>query len=500
MKKAIRWALATFMLAFAPTSMAQNTLTYQGEVLNAARAPVTASYPMAFALYTDRDGGPALWTEAYESVDVLDGSFTVNLGSVTPFPQHLGAEASLYLGVAVNGAPEMRPRVKVSAALRADWAAHAKDVRGEDIHPRTVSIGDREVINSDGQWVGDPSGLRGEPGAEGPPGPSGEEGPSGMPGPIGPGFDPTQDTDMDGFNDWIEIMVGTEPSDDSSVPFDADGDGLPDALVGPPGIQGDDGTPGVSIDDARINENGQLQLFMTDGRLLTVSGSIQGSPGIQGVAGPAGTPGVIGPAGPPGLASLIRSAVESPGAHCPAGGVRIEHGVDADGNEVLDAMEVSGVHYVCNPEQPVSGAGGTLIHTRCPWVGQHGKDVGSCEPPACPNAWQDLGLSGNVMVQSLATGATGGIANTSYTTTYGYAERACYREQGMNVLQVKCNWIGNHGKDIRDCTPSDCPVGWLDLGELSHVLAGGEATGSTGGIANTSYTMTHGYVARVCVR
>ena len=238
---------------------------------------------------------------------------------------------------------------------------------------------------------------------------------------------------------------------------------------------------------------------MTDGRLLTVSGVFKGT-GIQGVAGPTGAPGVIGPVGPSGMASLIKSTVEAPGEHCTAGGVRIEHGVDADGNDVLDAVEVSGAHYVCNPEQPVSGAGGTLIHTRCPWVGRHGKDVGSCEPPVCPNDWQDLGLSGNVMLQSLATGATGGIANTSYTTTYGYAERACYREEGMNVLQLKCNWIGNHGKDIRDCTPTNCPTGWLDLGELSHVLAGGEATGSTGGIANTSYTMTHGYVARVCVR
>ena len=45
--------------------------------------------------------------------------------------------------------PEMAPRVKVSTVLRAKWAAHAKDVRGEDIHPNSVSINDTEVINSD---------------------------------------------------------------------------------------------------------------------------------------------------------------------------------------------------------------------------------------------------------------------------------------------------------------------------------------------------------------
>ena len=94
----------------------------------------------------------------------------MDLGSLTPFPADLGQNDALYLGVAVNQAPEMMPRVKVSSALRARWAAHAKDVRGEDIHPNRVSINDTEVINSDGQWVGDPTGLRGPQGEPGLPG------------------------------------------------------------------------------------------------------------------------------------------------------------------------------------------------------------------------------------------------------------------------------------------------------------------------------------------
>ena len=35
-------------------------------------------------------------------------------------------------------------------------ADHATDVRGEQIHPATVSIGEREVINAEGEWVGEP--------------------------------------------------------------------------------------------------------------------------------------------------------------------------------------------------------------------------------------------------------------------------------------------------------------------------------------------------------
>ena len=254
------------------TAMAQETLSYQGHLADAARQPVNASYPMVFKLYADREGGDALWTEAYDSIEVLDGVFTVELGSVTAFGEDLARNATLFLGVSVNSAPEMSPRLKVSSTLRARWAAHAKDVRGEDIHPATVSIGETEVINAQGQWVGDPTGLRGSQGvdgAQGPQGPEGPQGPQGTPGIEGPqglqgpqglegpqgprgergnagepgekgepgehgaDFDPAVDTDLDTFADWLEILVGTDPTDGASVPVDLNEDGVPDVLRGP---------------------------------------------------------------------------------------------------------------------------------------------------------------------------------------------------------------------------------------------------------------------------
>jgi len=138
----------------APTLAQNTTLTYQGQLANAARQPVSASYPMTFKFYLDREAGEVVWTEAHDSVDVVDGVFTVELGSITPFPSNLGANASLFLGVSVNDGQEMQPRMKVSSALRAQWAQtaeHAKDVRDEEIHPASVSIGDIPVINADGR-------------------------------------------------------------------------------------------------------------------------------------------------------------------------------------------------------------------------------------------------------------------------------------------------------------------------------------------------------------
>ena len=70
----------------------------------------------------------------------------------------------------VDGDVEMTPRMRVGGALRAQWAAHAdhaRDVRDEAIHPATVSIGERTVIDERGRWVGDPTGLQGPAGPAG---------------------------------------------------------------------------------------------------------------------------------------------------------------------------------------------------------------------------------------------------------------------------------------------------------------------------------------------
>ena len=90
----------------------------------------------------------------------------------------------------------------MGGVLKAQWAAvadHARDVLGEDIHPASVSIGDREIINAAGQWVGDRAGIAGEQGPVGPAGP---------PGPAGD-LDFAADRDMDGIVDWLELALGT---------------------------------------------------------------------------------------------------------------------------------------------------------------------------------------------------------------------------------------------------------------------------------------------------
>jgi hypothetical protein len=66
------------------------------------------------------------------------------------------------------------------------YALVAENVTG-DIRPRSVTIsGFGEVIDPNGRWVGDPSGLQGPEGPVGPTGPQGIAGPQGLTGAVGP--------------------------------------------------------------------------------------------------------------------------------------------------------------------------------------------------------------------------------------------------------------------------------------------------------------------------
>ena len=324
--------LVVFLFCWPALVWAQDTitLTYQGQLNDAAGAAVTGTRDVTYRLYTTASGGTALWTETHSGVDVVDGTFNSVLGSLTTLDDDIAAEPNLFLGVTIDGGTELSPRMRVGGALRAQWAKvadHAREVRGEDIHPASVSIGNTTVIDANGAWVGDTSGLRGPAGAPGAPGANGANGANGLDGRPGVDgrdgrdgtdgrdgrdgvdgvdFDPQLDSDNDGFADWMELLVGTSPIDDADVPQDllpdngaaTPGNGVPDILEGQIGADGADGAPGqdgqngaegATIDAAAITAQGQLQLFMTDNRLVTVPGSVVGADGAPGTPGAAGT-------------------------------------------------------------------------------------------------------------------------------------------------------------------------------------------------------------------
>ena len=147
----------------------------------------------------------------------------------------------------------------------------------------------------------------------------------------------------------------------------------------------------------------------------------------------------------------------------------------------------------------LSTGGGTIFYTRCAWTGNHAKHVSSCTPPACPQGWNELGVTGNVSTVGTGTGSSAGITNQSYTTSSGYQERACFQSASFAIVQPRCPWVGNHAKHVTSCTPPVCPADWTDLGVTGNVKTGGTGTGSSAGITNQSYTTASGYSERTCI-
>ncbi len=282
MKRAVILVSMWTCCLWATQGSAQNvTLNYQGQLFDAAGDPVNASHPMVFRLYVVAEAGAAVWQEAHESVDVIDGQFTVELGNSTVLPPELEQHGALFLGVQVSGGAEMLPRMQVGAVLRAQLAAHLGDLRNRDINPNSVSINDTAVIDSLGNWVGNPMGLRGPEGPVGAPGEAGDPGPVGPPGPVG-------DPGVAGPAGAAGLQGGQGPIGPVG-PQGLQGSEGPIGPVGPQGLQGIEGPMGP------VGQQG-LQGF--EGPMGPVGP--QGAQGAQGPMGPAGPEGAQGDVGPPG--------------------------------------------------------------------------------------------------------------------------------------------------------------------------------------------------------
>jgi hypothetical protein len=96
-----------------------------------------------------------------------------------------------------------------------------------------------------------------------------------------------------------------------------------------------------------------------------------GSTGATGAIGPQGATGAQGPVGQTGangLNTIVKTSIESVGANCATGGVKLEYGVDANSNGSLESGEINAAltQYVCNgaigPQGPSGSGGGGFTH------------------------------------------------------------------------------------------------------------------------------------------
>jgi hypothetical protein len=200
-------------------------ITHQGRLFDAENKPVSETLQVKFSLYDSSSATTPIWTEVHE-VAFEDGYFSVRLGETVPFGGKMLESSAFYLGITIGDDKELSPRSQVGSV---PFALVCGEVQGH-IHPQAISIGSVEVIDANGKWVGDPTGLLGPAGPAGPEGAAGAEGPAGEQGPEGPA----------GADGAVGPM-GPAGADGAMGPMGPAG---ADGAVGPMGPAGADGAMG----------------------------------------------------------------------------------------------------------------------------------------------------------------------------------------------------------------------------------------------------------------
>ena len=127
---------ATAGLAAAPTY----TIATQGRLLDPTDKPLNAAVQIKFSVYalpedpTGQAPTPALWSATY-TVNVTGGLYATELGDVSTgqpsLPANLfGSTDERWLGIAISGDPEMKPRLRLSWTPRALLAGNALALQG----------------------------------------------------------------------------------------------------------------------------------------------------------------------------------------------------------------------------------------------------------------------------------------------------------------------------------------------------------------------------------
>jgi len=100
------------------------SISFQGVLTDVDGHPVEdGNRRLTFSLYSDELSTTALWTET-QIVNIRAGVFNATLGSIIPLSPAF--DMQYYLGIAVDGAPELLPRTPLSSApyaLHADLAS-----------------------------------------------------------------------------------------------------------------------------------------------------------------------------------------------------------------------------------------------------------------------------------------------------------------------------------------------------------------------------------------
>jgi cysteine-rich repeat protein len=133
------------------------SFSYDGFLETVGGEPVNQPVDLRFTIHIEPEMETPVWLETHIGYPVNQGIVQIELGLINPIDPGIMADPNLFLGVSIDDGPEMTPRLKIGAVLRAQWARyafHARDVTGEHIDPASVSVNGIQVIDAAGNWSG----------------------------------------------------------------------------------------------------------------------------------------------------------------------------------------------------------------------------------------------------------------------------------------------------------------------------------------------------------
>ncbi len=334
--------LSTAVLAQAPQKM-----SYQAVIRNSSDVLITNSIVgMKISILQGSPSGTILYVETQSPLSNSNGLISVEIGSGTVLNGNFAAidwaNGPYFIQTETDPTGGTNYTISgVSQFLSVPYALYAENSGNPGPQGATGPQGPIGVTG--------PAGAQGIPGTNGVDGATGPQGPIGLTGPAG-----------------AQGLPGTNGADGATGPQGPIGLTGPIGATGPQGIQG---LPGTNGTNGATGPQGPIGLTGPAG-----AQGIPGTNGVDGAAGPQGPIGLTGPAGAQGLTgingvdgatgqnglnALIKTTSEAAGANCTNGGTKIETGLDANGNGVLDAGEitVAATTFVCNGSSGVGGTG-----------------------------------------------------------------------------------------------------------------------------------------------
>ncbi|MCQ9206772.1 MAG: phage tail protein [Omnitrophica bacterium] len=133
--KTLLFALAIAVsLAAASYATIPHVINFQGRATDANGAPLNGTYNLIVRIYNHATAGdPAApndpyrkWTETYQNLTIINGIFSILLGSVTPL--NLPFDEDYWISVQIGTDSEMSPRTRLASvgyAYKAEKAEHA---------------------------------------------------------------------------------------------------------------------------------------------------------------------------------------------------------------------------------------------------------------------------------------------------------------------------------------------------------------------------------------